>query len=875
DDDDGDDDVKEVCDNNNNDDDEGKADNKPSPLPKPVSSLLAFEVKSSPVDDIKEVTVEGVTIVSSTVNTDNHSIQFQVKVTVRAVLHDDYLSASTPQAFSSSPRGSGSVGGAEIFNFITDDGDDDDDDKAPSESSLPPKALNVVTSLQVIPVLTIQKYHHIQASSSSSNNHDNEDESESFELMALEMAAIPDKLLKQTMDRSFEKRLSPMLLALTLTHAFTISVKSVTGHSREDLDDNINLQSDQPPPHDPSPPQQQSVINMTKAVQWGYLPNTELSLPLSIGPHEAYSTIVSVNAGEEMQSRAFVSPVSVTGYVGTPHHNSNSNSNSNNNHHDNAATTRTRQSNHGDDTCRVVVAGDAHWTTKLVAVEPADAFRIHMTVERNVTTLGQPFSVKLRIFNLSLDSRDLMLLLAKNELKSTTQRASALKEESVNSAVVSEADGYTFGVWGISEDDDGTVRLNRDYDLLAIDAALVLGNVEGQHAVDANLRLVPLKLGRTTAIAKMSESSKATFMKAAVASGIEDYDTFLDVRDDWPQPTLATARDGKTGKQVSELPDRHLIVKVLACALAPGDCRVFKGKTDLAQLPKHGRPYVIGSDICGIVTEIGADEDHFQVGDKIIARFDEPQPHGMCAEYACVKTRFSEKFQASIPAIQACTLPASAAGAKLVATRYVSPGNRVLLFGASGGVGTFLCQYIKLQGASFLAATTTQTELAASLGVDRVIDYRKENWWELDDLEQPFDIIIDLVNGNHWYHAKHASTKVLKKRLPYVQLFPGVETELDLRGLRIVPFMLQMMSGLLYNKLNPWVPKYFGPQVLDLQPGDLKSLLQDVEDKKVRVVLDEAGPFPFDTASVRKAMKLQGSIHAHGKVVIEIAKEEQ
>ena len=78
-----------------------------------------------------------------------------------------------------------------------------------------------------------------------------------------------------------------------------------------------------------------------------------------------------------------------------------------------------------------------------------------------------------------------MLLMAKDDVNgSTTARVMTRKEESVNAAVVSEADGYTFGVWGISSDDDGTVRLNRDYDLLAIDAALVLGEVDGQHAMD-------------------------------------------------------------------------------------------------------------------------------------------------------------------------------------------------------------------------------------------------------------------------------------------------------------------------------------------------------------------------------------------------------
>jgi NADPH:quinone reductase-like Zn-dependent oxidoreductase len=367
-------------------------------------------------------------------------------------------------------------------------------------------------------------------------------------------------------------------------------------------------------------------------------------------------------------------------------------------------------------------------------------------------------------------------------------------------------------------------------------------------------------------------------MKAAIATGIEDIDKHIHIKNDWPQPTLATAKDGKTGKLVSKLKEQnHLIVKVLACALAPGDCRLFKGKTDMVQLPKHGRPYVIGSDICAIVIEVDKNEDYFQVGDRIIARFDEPQPNGMCAEYACVKTEFSEKCPSSIPAIEACTLPASAAAAKLLAQKFVAEGNRVLLLGASGGVGTFICQYIKLQGASYLAATTTQHELAKSLGVDRVIDYSTENWWELESEyeETPFDVVIDLVNGQNWNKGARSGTKVLKRKLPYVQLLMGVETEIDVRGFRMVPVLCQMISRSIFVKLHPSCPKWIPAEGLDLKPGDLKSVLQDVEEKKIRVILDSASPFSFETESVRAAMKLQRSIHAHGKVVIEIAKDTQ
>ncbi|KAG7359694.1 hypothetical protein IV203_034792 [Nitzschia inconspicua] len=444
-------------------------------------TMLSFEVKSSPKDDIKEVTVEGVTILSCMTNIENLAISFQLKVTVRAVLHDDSLSSPiSPVAFSSSPRGVGGVGGAENFHFKNDN-----DIPGAIDTAADAEPLEVVTTLQIIPVLTMEQSHPSK-----------EEEGDALELLALKMVTIPDSMIKSTTERSQDVRLDPLVLTLTLTHAFTIFVKSVPGPDRQMGHTMVSLTIQHSNSHSERVTitnialhpghsredfgstgrgNEQTVVNMTKSVQWGFLPRTELTLPLVIEPLEAYSTILFVNAAEEMLSRSFVSPISVTGLVG-----------------------RDCTTSSDPEPCRVVVAGDAHWTTELVAVEPADAFRIHMSVERSITRRGDPMIVKLRIFNLNMDTRNLMLLMAKDDANSNTSTPldMTLKEESVNAAVVSEADGYTFGVWGICGDDDGTVRLNRDYELLAIDAALVLGTVEGQHAVDAELRFVPLQLGR-------------------------------------------------------------------------------------------------------------------------------------------------------------------------------------------------------------------------------------------------------------------------------------------------------------------------------------------------------------------------------------------
>jgi D-arabinose 1-dehydrogenase-like Zn-dependent alcohol dehydrogenase len=215
-------------------------------------------------------------------------------------------------------------------------------------------------------------------------------------------------------------------------------------------------------------------------------------------------------------------------------------------------------------------------------------------------------------------------------------------------------------------------------------------------------------------------------MKAAIATGFGNIDENIHVNEKWPRPTLLPHQD--TG---------FMVIHVLACALAPGDVRLLSGKTDYVQQPKSGHPYnVVGSDVCGIVVELEDDETYFHVGDKVISRFDAPQPIGGVAEFRLVKTSLSEKAPTSISSVEACTLPASAMAAKLLATKFVKPNQRVLILGGSGGVGNFLCQFVKVQGAYYLAATSTATQLVSGLGCDRrthssnsrpVVSQRKES----------------------------------------------------------------------------------------------------------------------------------------------------
>lgn len=355
-------------------------------------------------------------------------------------------------------------------------------------------------------------------------------------------------------------------------------------------------------------------------------------------------------------------------------------------------------------------------------------------------------------------------------------------------------------------------------------------------------------------------------MKAAIATGFGDIDEHIHVKTDWPVPA-------------DEPRKNELLIRVLACALAPGDVRVLSGKCDWIQLPKSGHPYVVGGDVSGIVVACGKDDgEKFQPGDYVVSRFELPGPHGGMAQYRIVKTKLTEKCPASIPPIESCGLTASAMAAKKIVMSYVKKGDRVLVLGGSGGVGSSVLQYAKLQQAGLIVAVSTMVDLCRSLGADRVIDYRREEqptWWEIEDFQQePFDVVFDMVGGDNWEKGGCCSSKkAVNSKGTYVALPSGVQTDIELHGwFDLIAISLEWMSRTLSSRLNPSIPKWVAPtDALDLNDGDLRELLEDVVEGRLRPVLDPSSPFEFTETGVRNAFHLQKSCHAHGKVVVKVA----
>lgn len=232
--------------------------------------------------------------------------------------------------------------------------------------------------------------------------------------------------------------------------------------------------------------------------------------------------------------------------------------------------------------------------------------------------------------------------------------------------------------------------------------------------------------------------------------------------------------------------------------------------------------------------------------------------------------------------LEASALSSSAVTAQTVVETHVRPGDRVLVLGGTGGVGCFVVQLAKSAGASFVAATSSQPELALALGADRAVDYAAEQWWDLPEFmgdENRFDVVVDMVGGKEsWKQAKRC--KVVKSArqggrfatTTFDNPFPRFHN-----WFQAVPFVLPVMGRLMWTGVNTFIPAYKLTQGV-VNPRDAQPKYRRLNEKflgadssaPLRVVLDPAGPFPFTAEGVRAGFHLQKSRHVKGKAVVEL-----
>jgi NADPH:quinone reductase-like Zn-dependent oxidoreductase len=190
----------------------------------------------------------------------------------------------------------------------------------------------------------------------------------------------------------------------------------------------------------------------------------------------------------------------------------------------------------------------------------------------------------------------------------------------------------------------------------------------------------------------------------------------------------------------------EVLVRVGAAALHPGDCFVMAGEPYLVRLafglhrPRTGIP---GRDLAGVVAAVGQDVTAVRPGDEVFGW----STAGTLAQYACVPQDHLVPVPANVPLVQAAAVPTSALTA-LQALRDVAdvrPGQRVLITGASGGVGSFAVQIATAFGAEVTGVCSTRNvDLVRSLGAAHVIDYTTT---DVTGTGSRYDVILDNVEA--------------------------------------------------------------------------------------------------------------------------------
>ena len=287
----------------------------------------------------------------------------------------------------------------------------------------------------------------------------------------------------------------------------------------------------------------------------------------------------------------------------------------------------------------------------------------------------------------------------------------------------------------------------------------------------------------------------------------------------------------------------QLLVKVHASSVNPIDWKLRQG--DMKLVSGFCFPKVPGRDLAGTVEQVGEGVTQLKAGDRVFGMAD-GSLGGANAEYALVSAKAAALIPDNISFEQAAAVPLAALTA-LQALRdkgALTEGDRVLVVGAAGGVGTLAVQLARLLGAGYVAGTASPANLPllASLGVDDAINYKERDFTQVPS---QYDIIFDAVAGSTYLAAKDA----LRPGGRYVTTVPDPKDVL-LGG---------VTSAFSDKKLKLLMAKDDG--------ADLHLIGQWLGSGQLRPVIDRTFPLSDTTAAHRYSE--QG--HAVGKIVLTVA----
>src|SRR3990170_284989 len=296
----------------------------------------------------------------------------------------------------------------------------------------------------------------------------------------------------------------------------------------------------------------------------------------------------------------------------------------------------------------------------------------------------------------------------------------------------------------------------------------------------------------------------------------------------------------------------EVLVSVRAAGVDPGVWHLMAGLPYLVRIMGYGlrkpKARVRGMDVAGRLEAVGANASQFQPGDEVFGTC-----NGSFAEYACAREDKVAPKPANLTYEHAAAVPVSGCTA-LQALRdkgKIQPGQKVLIIGAGGGVGTFAVQLAKAFGAEVTGVcSSTKVDLVRSIGADHVIDYTREDF---ADGVQRYDLILDTAGNRSLSHLRRAlapqGTLVIVGGEGGGRWFGGFQRQI---------LWTPILSLFVSQKLRPLVSTE--------RQEDLQFLKELIEAGKVTPVIDRT----YRLSEAPEAIRYLSEGDTRGKVVISV-----
>jgi NADPH:quinone reductase-like Zn-dependent oxidoreductase len=304
----------------------------------------------------------------------------------------------------------------------------------------------------------------------------------------------------------------------------------------------------------------------------------------------------------------------------------------------------------------------------------------------------------------------------------------------------------------------------------------------------------------------------------------------------------------------------EILVQIHAAGLNPIDTLIPTGS--FKPIIRLRLPATLGSDLAGVVVEVGSRVTRFKPGDSVFASTFEVGM-GALAEFAVVPENVAALKPVNLNFVQAASVPmvGLTSWQALIERVNLKPGQKVFIPAGSGGIGTFAIQLAKHLGAK--VGTTTSTgniDLVRSLGADEVIDYKTQKF---EDVLRGYDTVLGTVKGD----AIEKSLQILKSGSKVVSLVGP--PDVPFARARGMNFLMRVVFGLLSRTISRRARKRsveYSFLFVRADGGQLAEIGELLQAGNIRPVIDKT--FPFDQA--KEALEYLKKGRAKGKVVVQM-----